>query len=112
MNETNQTAAQRYAKAEYQRLTALYREAGVEELRLSINDSLLHKVAELYGILEAMRGLPTICYDKKHRASQRETAVGRARVRYMAQYAAAMQRLNRELLGSLGGEDEGLADYE
>ena len=112
MNETNQAAAERYAETEYRRLTTLYRQAGVEELRLSINDSLLRKVAELYGILEAMRGLPTICYDKKHRATQRETAVGRARVRYMAQYTAAMQRLNRELLGNATEEDEDLADYE
>lgn len=102
-----------YTKKEYQRLVELYREAGADDIKLRINDSLIHKVAEVFGILESMKDLPTIIYDPKHPAVQKETAAGKARVKYMAQYTSSMQRLNREMLGSYDGDDgDELDDYE
>lgn len=103
---------QNYAAEEYQRLVSLYREAGVDEIKLRINDSLIQKVAEVFGILESMKNLPTIFYDPKNKAVQRETAAGKARVRYMAQYASAMQKLNREMLGAVNDDESDLEDYE
>ena len=35
------------------------------------------------------------------------------RVKYMAQYTSAMQKLNKDLLGGLNGDDgDDLSDYE
>ena len=101
-----------YADEEYKRLVSLYREAGVDEIKLRINDSLIQKVAETFGILESMKTLPTILFDPKNKSVQRETAAGKARVRYMAQYTSAMQKLNREMLGAVNEDESDLEDYE
>ena len=102
-----------FTEQEYQRLLRLYADAGVDEIKLRINDSLIHKVAEVFGILESMATLPTIIYDPKHPAIQKETAAGKARVKYMAQYTSAMQKLNRDLLCNYDGDDgDELDDYE
>ena len=37
------------ANKEYTRLVDLYKKANVDEMKLKINDSLIHKVAELYA---------------------------------------------------------------
>ena len=34
------------------------------------------------------------------------------RVKYMAQYTSAMQKLNKDLLGGLNGDGDDLSDYE
>ncbi len=102
-----------YTEKEYKRLVELYTEAGVDGVKLRLNDSLIHKVAEIFGILETMKDLPTILYDPKCPAIQKETAAGKARVKYMAQYASSMQKLNRDMLGSYeGGDEDLLDDYE
>ena len=102
-----------YTEKEYKRLVELYTEAGVDDVKLRLNDSLIHKVAEIFGILETMKDLPTILYDPKCPAIQKETAAGKARVKYMAQYASSMQKLNRDMLGSYeGGDEDSLDDYE
>ena len=113
MKKTQNKTKEEYAEAEYQRLTAIYREAGVDEIKLRINDSLIRKVAEIFGILESIKSLPSLYFDPKNPVLQRETAVGKARVKYMAQYTSAMQKLNRDMLGDfIGDEDDGLDDYE
>lgn len=101
------------AEKEYQRLVSLYREAGADETRLFVNDELIRKVAEVFSCLESIKNLPSIVFDKKNPAVQRETPAGKMRVKYMAQYVSAMQKLNKELLGSLSGDDdEMLEEYE
>lgn len=101
------------ANAEYARLTKLYADAGVDEIKLNIYDELIRKVAELFACLEAIKNLPSIIYDPQNPSTQRETAAGRARVKYMAQYTSAMQKLNKELLGGLNGDEtEGLDEYD
>ncbi len=102
-----------HTETEYKRLVSLYTEAGVDEIKLRVNDSLIHKVAEVFGILESIKHLPTIIYDPKNPAVQRETAAGKTRVKYMAQYVSSMQKLNKEMLGALDGDDgDELDDYE
>ena len=104
-----------YADAEYNRLVSLYRDAGVDELKLKINDSWLHKIAELYGILEAIKDMPTIRYQKSEPIKSEETAAGKARVKYMAQYTASMTKLNKDLLGTSydgGGNNDDLNEFE
>ncbi|MDR1093459.1 MAG: hypothetical protein LBL66_04850 [Clostridiales bacterium] len=88
-----------FAAAEYARLIEAYKAAGADELRLKINDGLIRKVAEVYGILEAMKDLPTLRAVNKTTV---ETGAGKARVKYMAQYTASMAKLNKDLLGVLG----------
>ena len=84
-----------HTEIEYKRLVSLYTEAGVD------------------GILESIKHLPTIIYDPKNPAVQRETAAGKTRVKYMAQYVSSMQKLNKEMLGALDGDDgDELDDYE
>lgn len=101
------------ANAEYARLTKLYADAGVDEIKLRINDELIRKVAEVFACLEAIKELPSIIYDPQNPSVQRETAAGRARVKYMAQYQSAMQKLNKELLGGLNGDGvDGLDEYD
>lgn len=113
MPKETQKTRDEYAEDEYRRLVDLYTGAGVDEIKLRVNDSLIHKVAEVFGILESIKRLPTIIYDPKNPAVQRETAAGKTRVKYMAQYVAAMQKLNRDMLGGLDGEDgDDLDDYE
>ena len=80
---------------------------------MRVNDSLIHKVAEVFGILESIKHLPTIIYDPKNPAVQRETAAGKTRGKYMAQDVSSMQKLNKEMLGALDGDDgDELDDYE
>lgn len=101
------------ANAEYTRLTSEYKAAGVDEIKLRINDELIRKVAESFARLEAIKELPQIIYDPKNPSIQRETAAGRAWTKLMAQYQSAMQKLNKELLGGLNGDDmEGLDEYD
>ncbi|WP_300916026.1 hypothetical protein [Helicobacter rodentium] len=100
------------ADGEYKRLIDLYKSANVDEVKLKINDSLIRKVAELYAILESMKDLPTILFNPKNPNDQKETAAGKARVKYMAQYTASMQKLNKDLLGALVVDDDELADFD
>ena len=100
------------ADEEYKRLVELYHDAKVDEFKLKIYDNLIHKVAELYAILEAIKNLPTILVDPNNFNNQKETAAGKARVKYMAQYTASMQKLNKDLLGVLVVDDDELDDYE
>ena len=93
------------ADSEYKRLVGLYTAAGVDEIKLKIYDGLIRKVAEAFACLEVISELPLIIYNPKKPYMQRETAAGRARVKYMAQYTSAMQKLNKELLGGLNGDD-------
>lgn len=100
------------ADAEYKRLVELYNNAKVDEFKLKICDNLIRKVAELYAILESMKNLPTILFDPKNPNNQKETAAGKARVKYMAQYTASMQKLNKDLLGAIVVDDDELDDFE
>lgn len=100
------------ADGEYKRLVDLYKSANVDEVKLKINDSLIRKVAELYAILESMKDLPTILFNPKNPNDQKETAAGKARVKYMAQYTASIQKLNKDLLGALVVDDDELADFD
>ena len=100
------------ADGEYKRLIDLYKSANVDEVKLKINDSLIRKVAELYAILESMKDLPTILFNPKNPNDQKETAADKARVKYMAQYTASMQKLNKDLLGALVVDDDELADFD
>ena len=95
------------ADGEYKRLVGLYKAAGVDAIKLQIYDELIRKVAEVFACLEAIKELPLIIYDPKNPSIQRETAAGRARVKYMAQYTSATQKLNKDLLGGLNGDDDG-----
>lgn len=101
------------AKAEYDRLVKLFKDAGVDKIKLDIYDELIRKVAEVFSCLEIIKDLPTIVYDPANPTAQKETAAGKVRVKYMAQYASTMQKLNKDLLGGLNGDDDGdLSDYE
>lgn len=101
------------ADGEYKRLVGLYTTAGVDAIKLQIYDELIRKVAEIFACLEAIKDLPLIIYDPKNPPAQRETAAGRARVKYMAQYTSAMQKLNKDLLGGLNADDDGdLSAYD
>ena len=60
-------------------------------------------MAEVFACLEVIKDLPSILYDKNNPAVQRETAAGKMRVKYIAQYTSAM----------LNGDDgDDLSDYE
>lgn len=99
-----------FAATEYARLIENYKAAGADELRLKINDSLIRKVAEVYGILEAMKDLPTLRVANK---TTIETGAGKARIKYHAQYAASMAKLNKDLLGVLGEPvDDELEEFD
>lgn len=100
------------ADNEYNRLLEIYKSANVDAIKLQVYDKLLHKVAELYATLETIKDLPTILFNPNNPADQRETAAGKARVKYMAQYVNSMQKLNKELLGLLPEDDDDLNDYE
>lgn len=103
-----------FAEAEYLRLTTLYTNAGVDVIKLQVNDSLIREVANTYGCIKALDGLPLLLYSKKNPTIQRTTEAGKLRVKYMAQYTAAMQKLNKELLGELNADDgdEDLSAYD
>lgn len=100
------------ADSEYKRLIDIYKGANVDEVKLKINDQLIRKVAELYAILEDIKDLPSIIYNKNNPHEQRETAAGKARVKYMAQYSTCMHKLNKDLLGAIVVDDDDLNKYE
>jgi hypothetical protein len=101
------------ATIEYNRLIKIYKVANVDTVKLDINNSLIKKVAEVFGILESIKNLPTIVYDPQNTHRQQETAAGRMRVKLMAQYSGAMQKLNKELLGVIDpAEDDGLEEFK
>ncbi len=113
MPQIKKKTKEEIAAAEYKRLIELYKAANVDPTHLKINDCLIKKVAEVYACLENIKDLPTIIVDRNNPQNQQETPAGRARIKYMAQYSAAMQRLNKELLGSAtDGDDDGLGDFE
>lgn len=109
--EIKQTKTQ-IAEGEYKRLIGLYKSANVDEVKLKIYDSLIRKVAELYAILESIKDLPTLIFNPRNLNEQHETAAGKARVKYMAQYTASMQKLNKDLMGALVVDDDGLDEFE
>ncbi|MDE6200362.1 MAG: hypothetical protein K2M47_00810 [Clostridiales bacterium] len=100
------------ADREYKRLIEIYKGANVDEVKLKVNDELIRKVAELFAILEDIKDLPSIIYNKNNPHEQKETAAGKARVKYMAQYSTCMQRLNKELLGAVEIDDDDLDKYK
>ena len=112
MPKNQKNKREQLADGEYNRLVELYREANVDELKLKIYDSLIRKVAETFACLEAMKDLPTIIFDPKNPHIQRETAAGKSRVKYMAQYTSAMQKLNKELLGEMAEDEDDLSEFE
>ncbi|MFR2460256.1 MAG: hypothetical protein ACLTAN_00095 [Christensenellaceae bacterium] len=104
---------QELANEEYTRLKEIYARGGVDEVKLDAYDRYIRKVAELYAQLEAIKDLPSVIVSKSDATRQIETAAGKMRVKYMAQYTSATQKLNRELLGGLSNDDDGdLDDYE
>ncbi len=110
---TSKQTKQELADREYQRLVALYKGANVDDVKLKVNDSLIRKVAEVWADLELIKELPTLIYDRNNPTVQKETAAGKMRVKYMAQYTSAMQKLNKEMLGALNADDDDdLDDFE
>jgi hypothetical protein len=103
---------QEIADAEYNRLVGNYKNASVDEIKLKINDEWIRKVAELFACLELIKDVPSIVINKKNPYIQKETAAGKMRVKYMAQYSASMQKLNKEMLGVLKVDDDDLGEYE
>jgi hypothetical protein len=111
--KSDQNKKETIANAEYDRLVKLFTDAGVDNVKVEIYSELIRKVAEVFACLEVIKDLPSILYDKNNPAVQRETAAGKMRVKYMAQYTSAMQKLNKDLLGGLNGDDgDDLSDYE
>lgn len=94
------------ADAEYKRLIDLYTQAGADEIKIKVNDELIRKVAELFADLETIKTLPLLIFDKRNPTIQKETAAGKMRVKHMAQYVAAMQKLNKDMLGALNNDDD------
>ncbi len=112
-NATKINKKEQMAAAEYDRLIELYKTAGVDEIKLKINDSWIKEVAAIYATLQLLKDLPTIIYDKKNPHQQRETAAGKSKVKLLAQYSAAMQKLNKDLFGTLNGDDaDDLSEFE
>lgn len=111
--ESDKNKKEKIANAEYARLVKLFSDAGVDKIKVEIYSELIRKVAEVFACLEMIKDLPSIIYDKNNPSAQRETAAGKMRVKYMAQYTSAMQKLNKDLLGGLNGDDgDDLSDYE
>lgn len=111
--KSDQNKKETIANAEYYRLVKLFTDAGVDKIKVEIYSELIRKVAEVFACLEVIKDLPSILYDKNNPTVQRETAAGKMRVKYMAQYTSAMQKLNKDLLGGLNGDDgDDLSDYE
>ncbi len=111
--ESDKNKKEKIANAEYDRLVKLFSDAGVDKIKVEIYSELIRKVAEVFACLEMIKDLPSILYDKNNPYAQRETAAGKMRVKYMAQYTSAMQKLNKDLLGGLNGDDgDDLSDYE
>lgn len=111
--KSDQNKKETIANVEYDRLVKLFTDAGVDKIKVEIYSELIRKVAEVFACLEVIKDLPSILYDKNNPNVQRETAAGKMRVKYMAQYTSAMQKLNKDLLGGLNGDDgDDLSDYE
>lgn len=111
--ESDKNKKEKIANAEYDRLVKLFSDAGVDKIKVEIYSELIRKVAEVFACLEMIKDLPSILYDKSNPYAQCETAAGKMRVKYMAQYTSAMQKLNKDLLGGLNGDDgDDLSDYE
>lgn len=111
--KSDQNKKETISNAEYDRLVKLFTDAGVDKIKVEIYSELIRKVAEVFACLEVIKDLPSILYDKNNPTVQRETAAGKMRVKYMAQYTSAMQKLNKDLLGGLNGDDgDDLSDYE
>lgn len=111
--KSDQNKKETIANAEYDRLVNLFTDAGVDKIKVEIYSELIRKVAEVFACLEVIKNLPSILYDKNNPTVQRETAAGKMRVKYMAQYTSAMQKLNKDLLGGLNDDDgDDLSDYE
>lgn len=111
--KSDQNKKETIANEEYDRLVKLFIDAGVDKIKVEIYSELIRKVAEVFACLEVIKDLPSILYDKNNPNVQRETAAGKMRVKYMAQYTSAMQKLNKDLLGGLNGDDgDDLSDYE
>lgn len=111
--DTAKQSKSELADSEYKRLVDLYTGAGADATRLQVNDALIRKVAELWADLERIKALPLLIYDRRNPTVQKETAAGKARTRYMAQYASCMQKLNKEMLGTLNNDDDdGLSEYD
>lgn len=111
--KSDQNKKETIANTEYDRLVKLFTDAGVDKIKVEIYSELIRKVAEVFACLEVIKDLPSILYDKNNPTVQRETAAGKMRVKYMAQYTSAMQKLNKDLLGGLNGDDgDDLSDYE
>lgn len=111
--KSDQNKKETIANAEYDRLVKLFTDAGVDKIKVEIYSELIRKVAEVFACLEVIKDLPSILYDKNNPTVQRETAAGKMRVKYMAQYTSAMQKLNKDLFGGLNGDDgDDLSDYE
>ena len=104
---------QELANEEYTRLKEIYARGGVDAVKLDAYDRYSRKVAELYSQLEVVKDFASVILRKSNATKQIETAAGKMRVKYMAQYTSATQKLNRELLGGLSNDDDGdLDDYE
>ena len=88
------------ADAEYKRLIDLYTQAGADEIKIKVNDELIRKVAELFADLDPIQTSPHLIFDKRNPTKHQATAAGKMRVKYMAQYVAAMQKLNKDMLGA------------
>lgn len=111
--QNNADKRRAFADDEYNRLVSAYKAAGVDDIKLEINDSLLRKTAELYGVLEAIKDLPTVLFNPIKPDVTEETAAGKVRVKYMAQFTSSMTKLNKELLGVLGeADDDSMSDFE
>lgn len=109
--QKNTDKRREFAAAEYARLIELYKDGGVDELKLKVFDEMIRKVAELWGILEAIKDLPTVRFNPAAPELSEETAAGKVRHKYTAQYGSLMLKLNREMLGVLPEpDDDGLPD--
>lgn len=106
INKNNKLQQPTIADLEYNRLITLYKDAGVDSGKLAINDKLIRKVAELYQILENIKDLPTIRFDPTNPGKSVETAAGKVRVKYMAQYTTSMMKLNKDMFSLLNSSDD------
>ncbi len=94
------------AKNEYDRLINAFKSTNVPEIKLIINDKWIMKIAELYADLELIKNLKSIIWSSKNPDDMKETAASKARIKYMAQYSSAMQKINKVLLSDTPSDDE------
>lgn len=105
-DEKKQLQQEKIAKEEYNRLKSELLKAGADEQLITINDRLIMKIAETYAILERIKNLPTLIFDKKNPAMSKETGVGKLRIKYLAQYTTSMMKLTKILIKNEVSEDE------